>query len=307
MKNLILIVNIVFIFMSVLKAQDDLVNSDYLTFGRKEPASLGTVFSALTNEPIFLNPASVALITDNRITIGGSISDLGTSYMLSWTAPNFSISSARHTATLRDSVYSEYQKELLKFSFAVSNTDINWAISNLYLSAGFAVKTLSDRLSGGTEEKFGGDALSYDLGVHLFWRYLSFELAMLNVNAPNLAETDLRYARAVSIVGRYHSPSGFVLAIQGINSSTYAGSDLGIHLAAEQSFWDNRLISRVQLTSFFKGTRATMQNISGSIGYRPMVRSELMNLQDIEFNYTLSFLAMPQTVGTHMIVLTKYF
>ena len=91
--------------LSVCQAQDDLINTDYMTFGRKEPASLGSIFSALSNEPIFLNPASVAFITDNRITIGGSASDLGNSYMLSWTAPNISISSARHTADLQDSAF----------------------------------------------------------------------------------------------------------------------------------------------------------------------------------------------------------
>ena len=81
-------------------AQDDLVNTDYMIFGRKEPASLGSIFSALGTDPIFLNPASVAIITDNRVTMGGSLSDLGNSYMLAWTAPNLSISSALHVASL---------------------------------------------------------------------------------------------------------------------------------------------------------------------------------------------------------------
>lgn len=295
------------LILSVCQAQDDLIYTDYMTFGRKEPASLGSIFSALGNEPIFLNPASVAFITDNRITIGGSTSDLGDSYMLSWTAPNISISSARHTANLQDSVYSEYRKDLLKFSFAVSNTDLGFRFGNTVISAGIAVKQLSDRLSGGDSTEFGGDALSIDLGFHITWNVLTFELALLNINTPQMGETDLSYARAVSLCLRYRSPSGFIIAMQGISSRTYAGSDVGINIAAQQSFLDHRLISRIQLTSFFSGTEAIMQNISGSVGYRPVVPEKFAVFQDIEVSYALSFLSMPQTVGTHMLVLTKYF
>jgi hypothetical protein len=290
-----------------LMAQDDLIYSDYMTFGRREPASPGNVFSALADQPVFLNPANVALVTDNRITLGGGYSDLGESYVLSWTAPNLSISSARHTASLKDSVYKEYRKELLKFSFAVSTRDLNITIKDVSMSAGIAVKTLADRLFDNEDKEFGGDALSIDVGFHVSWRSFALEMAMLNLNMPKIGETDLNYARTFSVVGRYRSPSGFILAVQGLSSSTYAGSDIGINLAAQQAFWDNRLISRVQLTSFFSGTVATMQNISGSIGYRPLVAPDLIILQDIEVSYTLSFLAMPQTVGTHLVVLTKYF
>ena len=98
-----------------------------------------------------------------------------------------------------------------------------------------------------------------------------------------------------------------MIALQGIGSKTYAGSDIGINLAAQQSFYDQRLVSRMQLTSFFSGTEAMMQNISGSVGYRPVVPEDLYFLQDLEFSYALSFLALPQNVGTHLIVITKYF
>jgi hypothetical protein len=106
---------------------------------------------------------------------------------------------------------------------------------------------------------------------------------------------------------RYKSASGFIIALQGISSSTYAGSDLGINLAAQQSFLDHRLTTRIQLTSFFSGTEAIMQNISASVGYRPLIPPKYAALQDVELSYALSFLSMPQTVGTHMVVLTKYF
>jgi len=307
MKKHIFILLFSVIILSLCQAQDDLIYSDYMTFGRKEPASLGSVFSALGNEPIYLNPANVAMITDNRITIGGSFSDLGTSYMLSWTAPNISISSARHTSDLQDSVYSEYRKDLLKFSFGVSNTDLGLRFGNTALSAGFAVKQLSDRLFAGDSSEFGGDAVSLDLGFQITWNVLTFELALLNINSPQMGNTDLSYSQATSVCLRYHSPSGFMIAMQGISSKTYAGSDVGINIAAQQSFLDHRLTSRVQLTSFFSGTEAIMQNISGNVGYRPVVSENYAAFQDMEFSYTLSFLSMPQTVGTHLLVLTKYF
>jgi hypothetical protein len=65
----------------------------------------------------------------------------------------------------------------------------------------------------------------------------------------------------------------------------------GFNLATQQTFLDYRLISRVQLTSFFSGTEAIMQNISGSVGYRPVVPEEFAVFQDIEFSYALSFLS----------------
>jgi len=305
-KSMTLIV-IISLISATLQAQDDLINTDYMTFGRKEPASFGSLFSALGNEPIFQNPANVALITDNRITVGGSISDLGDSYILSWTAPNLSLSSARHTVSLHDSSFNSYRKELLKASFAVSNNDLGFSFGEVVLSAGMAIKRLSDLLEAGDSSRFGGDALSIDFGFVVNWNNLTFDLSLLNLNEPRIGDTGLHYGRAVSLGLRYRASSGFLIAVQGINSSTYAGSDVGINLAAEQSFLDNRLTSRIQLTSFFSGTEAIMQNISGGISYRPLVPADLSFLQDIEFSYALSFLALPQNVGTHVLVLTKYF
>ena len=295
------------LFAGVCIGQDDIINTDYMIFGRKEPASLGSVFSALGNDPIFINPARVAIVTDNRITIGGNASDLGSGYMLSWTAPNMSISNALHVSDLQDTIYQEYKKELLKFSLGISNQDFDYSMGNILMGFGMAVKRIADSVTDMNGRNFGGDALGVDLGIHIFWQYLSVELTAININEPQMRETDQSYARTFSICTRYHSPSGFIIAIQGLNSSTYAGSDFGLNLAAQQYFLDNRLISRVQLTSFFSGTEATMQNISGGVGYRPEVPRDLYMLQDFEISYSLSFLAMPKTVGTHMLVLTKYF
>lgn len=307
MKKIILFTLIYSCLIPICQAQEDIVYTDYMLFGRREPASLGSVYSALANEPIFFNPASVALVTDNRITIGGSVSDLGNSYMLSWTAPNLSVSSAMHSTDVDDSTYQEYRKELLKFSFAISNEDLGFHLNNIFVGFGIAAKWMSDHLFDADNKEFGGNAVSMDVGLHLTWQYLSFELTALNINQPKIGETDLSYARAFSFCTRYRARSGFMIAVQGINSSTYAGSDFGINIAAQQGFFSQRLISRLQLTSFFKGSEATMQNISGNVGYRPLMPSQLDFLEDVEISYTLSFLSMPQTIGTHLIVLTKYF
>lgn len=51
-----------------------------------------------------------------------------------------------------------------------------------------------------------------------------------------------------------------------------------------------------------------MQNISASIGYRLNPKKGTRTfLKDVEFSYALSFLALPRNVGTHMLVITKYF
>ena len=292
---------------SVCQAKNDLINKDYTIFGMKEPASLGSFFSTLGNDPIFFNPVSVAFITDNRIIIGYTQSDVGDGYLISWTSPNFSISNARHIANLQESNYSEYRKDLLKFCFAFSNIDFGLNFGNILLSSGIAVKHISDRLFDGAGAEFGGNALSIDLGFHLSWDVLDFELAILNINSPRIGGTDLNYARGVSLCLRYQSPSEFMIGMQGITSDSYAGSDIGINLAAQQSFLDHRLTSRIQLTSFFKETEAIMQNISAGIGYRPQFPEKYSAFQDIEFSYALSFLSLPQTVGTHLLVLTKYF
>ena len=304
------IIRLFFICLStagICFGQSDLINTDYLIFGRKEPASIGSVFSALGNEPIFLNPAGVALVTDNRLVIGANVSDLGNGYLASWTAPNLSISSAEHMSNTDDTSFTTYKKDLLKFSFGFSNLDLGYHLGGTVVSVGFAVKRISDRLTDIHAREYGGDAVSLDLGIHISGKYFTFEMTSLNINAPKVGETDISYARTFSICTRYYSPSGFVIALQGLNSSTYAGSDFGINLAAQQNFMDHRLISRIQLTSFFDGTKATMQNISGGVGFRPEVPPDLIALQDIEISYTLSFLSMPRNVGTHMIILAKYF
>lgn len=136
---------LIFLCTEICTGQNNIIDSDYLIFGRKEPASPGSVFSALGNEPVFLNPAGVALVTDNRVTVGGNASDLGTGYVLSWTAPNLSISSAMHSSTLEDSGYSEYRKELLKFSFGLSTEDIGYRIDNMVMALGISVKRMADR------------------------------------------------------------------------------------------------------------------------------------------------------------------
>ena len=56
MKTLYIMIIAGLTLISSALCQDDVINSDYLKFGRKEPASLGSVFSALGDEPVFHNP-----------------------------------------------------------------------------------------------------------------------------------------------------------------------------------------------------------------------------------------------------------
>ena len=67
MKKQNYMIYISLLIISVCQAQEDVINTDYMIFGRKEPASSGSIFSALGNEPIFFNPASVAFITDTDL------------------------------------------------------------------------------------------------------------------------------------------------------------------------------------------------------------------------------------------------
>jgi hypothetical protein len=291
-----------------LQAQINFIAIDYLSFGRREPVSLGSIFSALGTASVFVNPANVALVTDNRISIGGSISDIGDGRVISWIAPNMSISSAMHRVNISDTLEIYHRKELTQFCFGISTYDLGLTDDNFALAVGFAFKRQFDRLPQNYAADAGGNAVSLDVGFLLSWRPLTFEFTVTDLTGPQIQDSEFTYPRGFSFCTRYTTKSGFMIALQGISGNTYSGSDFGINLAARQSFLDHRLTSRIQLTSFFDGAQATMQNISGSVSYRPaLIRRELAFLQDFEFSYALSFLALPKNVGTHLIVLTKYF
>lgn len=289
-------------------AQTDFISEDYKNFGRKTPVTTGSAFSALGTSTIFVNPANLAFVADNQITFGGNVSDRGRGMFISWTAPNLSISSADQRITLNDTSSQDHKKQLLNFCFALSTDDIDFPSDNFAIAAGFAIKRQVDWLYDVNNQKIGGNAISIDVGFLIKWKQIAFEVTALDINNPQLGDSDIHYGRGFIVGGRYTTPAGFMIALQGIGGDTYAGSDLGLNIAAEQSFFNYRLVSRVQLTSFFDGSNATMQNVSGGIGYRPRFKdNKLSFLEDLELSYSLSFLALPMNIGTHLVVITKYF
>lgn len=176
------------------------------------------------------------------------------------------------------------------------------------LGIGVAVKRQADRLLNLNNQKIaGGNSVSVDLGLLFKWQQLDLEAVILDVNTPKLSDSDVSYGRGFIIGGRFTTRAGLTIALQGIGGNA-AGSDFGMSFGAQQTFMENRLISRLQLTFFFTGLEATMQNISASIGYRLNPKKGTRTfLKDVEFSYALSFLALPRNVGTHMLVITKYF
>ncbi|MFQ5752295.1 MAG: hypothetical protein ACE5HI_09885 [bacterium] len=297
------------IFLMPVFGQNDFLSQDYQIFGRKEPISLGSVFSALGSSTILVNPANVAFVSDNRINFGQGRSGIGNGTFISWMAPNLSISSSTQKVERRDRLGLEHEKQLLHFSFGISTKDLGYASKNSVIGIGLAIKRQADRLLDGVGEKTaGGNCVSIDLGLLFKWKQLALEMVLVDINSPKLSDSELFYGRGIILGGRFTTPSGLTIALQGTGGNSYAGSDFGLSLAAEQTFLDHRLISRLQLTSFFAGFEATVQNISASIGYRLNPNNHLITfLKDLEFSYALSFLALPNNVGTHMVVITKYF
>ena len=67
----IVIVSVVF-----ARAQENPFGDDYTYFGRKEPISIGSAFSALGSGMIPLNPADMAFRTDNRVSKQSAIAKI---------------------------------------------------------------------------------------------------------------------------------------------------------------------------------------------------------------------------------------
>ena len=294
-------------------AQEDFLADDYKLFGRKEPFSLGALFSALGTGSVLVNPANVAFVSDNRISFGGGASGIGEGGFISWMAPNFSISSSVQKVESSDLPGINHEKQLLHFGFGISASDLGYGSEKRDIGLGMAIKRKADRLLNPNDDQdAGGNSVSVDLGLVVKWDRLAFEMVVVDMNRPRLSHSDFYYGRGLLLGGRFSTAAGLTIALQGIGGNHYAGSDFGLSVAAEQSFMDRRLVSRLQLTSFYHGSEATAQNISASIGYRLNPKTQTVSflaffLKDLEFSYALSFLALPQNVGTHMVVVTKYF
>jgi len=304
MKYLIFIL----ITTSFVWGQENPFEDDYTFYGRKEPLSLSTAFSALGSGPAPLNPADIAFRTDNRLSIGAAVSGSGYGYQVVWMAPNFSLYNAQQTS-ITDTYFERHlEKNLMQFSFGFSTLDLGFGDQTAVASFGLNLKQQADYYTVEGRRLNGGNALAADLGIVLKWKWLLLDLVVQDLNSPVMGSTEYSYNQGYLIGARYQNDKGLIVALQSLSGPRYANMDFGLNLAAEQSFFEQRLIARFQLTSYFNGPQAVMQNIAGGIAYRLSSKGRLWTvLKDLEFSYTLSFLTLPHNIGTHMLVLTKYF
>lgn len=304
-----------------LFGQDNLSYNDYKIFGRKAPMTLGSTFSTLGHFSPLENPADLAFVTDNRIAFGflasgQGVGNYGVGNYLNFVAPNFSISGAAQEC-LNDSGQT-HEKKILQFSFGFAIGDPappeSWA-----LALGLVINPKSD----GIETLFlpdtdlvaiAGDttqALAANIGGVFKIGRSKIELNILDIELfSDSTRYPIRFVLGFRTVTRF----GMRLAVQGMPGTGYGTSDesvLGLKMGLAQSFFNARLDTRLQLVSFFDNSgQATMQNITGGVGYRLKptgVSGVLAALLDMEFSYTLSFLAVPNIIGTHMFALVKYF
>lgn len=297
------------VLISILYGQENQLEDDYIYFGRKEPLSLGTTFSGLGTATLFVNPANSAYVSDNRISVGGINSGVGYGYYISWLAPNFGINSAQQQTKTDADTGDTYKKKVLQFNFGIASTDFGIGSEAVSFALGLSVNHKSDYLYDQFDYKIvGGSANTFDVGILVKVKVIALELAVLDFNEPKIKHTELNYKRGFVMGARYQNKSGLIISAQGLTGNRYANSDFGFNLCVEQSFFEQRLISRLQLTSFYEDSLAVMQNLCGSVGYRFSSKGRMVwFLKDLEFNYALSFLTIPNNIGTHMVVITKYF
>ena len=310
MKYIVLFITIVSVVF--VRAQGNPFGDDYTYFGRKEPISIGSAFSALGSGMIPVNPADIAFRTDNRISMGMTSAFLdyngGFDYNASWMAPNFALSSAQQYSVIDPEQDKRFEKRLMQFTFGLSTLDLGLTGTAFSAALGVNLKRQLDYLQWNNRRQLGGSAFAVDVGLLLRWKWLLLEWAVQDVNRPQIGDLKYNYERGYIMGLRYQNDKGLIVAVQGIWGPRYEEMDFGLHVAAEQSFFERRLIARVQLTSYFNGPEAVMQNIAAGLGTRLSSKGRLWPfLKDLELAYSLSFLALPRNVGTHMLVLTKYF
>ena len=301
----------------VASGQDNSLSlNDYEFFGRKVPMTLGSSFGTLGSFTPYENPAELAFVNDNRIAIDRSISPRGAGIHVSLSAPNFSISGAVQDS--KNDTNFVHTKNLLLFSFGFAIGDPS-AASSRAIALGLALNPKSDLLA--VNDVFFGDtlmnggmdsvkALALVLGGIIKLGNSRISIAIHDLVLAGDKEYPVRIVLGYQTITRF----GLRLAFQGMPGTGYgpsSNSTLGLKLGLAQSFFNGRLDSRVQLESFFDDSgEATMQSITGGVGYRMKPRrlaGGLAALLDTEFSYTLSFLAVPNVIGTHMFGLVKYF
>ncbi len=288
-------------FQTVFGQEYDVTGDDYTIFGGKVPMTLGSSFSALGWFSPYENPADLAFVMDNSIAFNLSASDRGLGHHISFTGPNFSLSSAfQESQTEKKNTHT---KKLLRFSFGFALGDPA-SVESWALALGLAINRKSDAVEAFLDS---AEALAANLGGVFKIGRSKIELNILDIKLSGDDEYKIRFVLGYRTVTRF----GLRLALQGMPGTGYNQSDFGLKIGLAQSLFNARLDSRLQVESFFSGEGdATMQCITGGVGYRlkpKNVRGALASLLDTEFSYTLSFLAVPNVIGTHMFALVKYF
>lgn len=290
----------------------NITGDDFKTFGRKVPMSLASAFSTLAGFSPYENPAYLAFVTDNSMSIDLPASDRGSGYNIAFTGPNFSLYSARQEGGPEG--FNLHTKKLLGFSFGLALGDPAPPESRA-LALGLAIHRLSDVVEGQAFDTTGvimgadtASALAVTIGGIFKLGRSQIEVNILDLV---LSGDDKSYDMRVVVGFRTYTDFGLQVSVQGMPGTGYGESNFGLKVGLAQSFFNARLVSRLQMVSFFDDQLvATMQNITGGVGYRMKprkVRGVMAALLDTEFSYTLSFLAVPNIIGTHMIALVKYF
>ena len=294
----------------------DIISHDFEFFGRKSPLTLGSAFNALATFSPLDNPAGLAYTSDNHISFDLATTGAGTGHHLTFAAPNFALSSGdqRHDPIGEPSRMKSYFRLAYGLGFGSSGQS-----DGLSFALGTAINRKVDSVTIVTSAFFdsvqqnqviGAQALTAEVGG-----IINLGRHRISIHVHDIVISGDKVYTARLVVG-YSTVTifGTRVAFQGMPGAGYGESGetaLGFRLGVGQSFFDSRLDTRMQLNSFFdKGGEATMQNITGGIGYRlaPKKFSGLAAaIFDTEFSYTLSVLALPNINGAHLIGLIKYF
>ena len=228
---------------------------DYTIFGRKTSMTLGSSFSSLGGFSPYENPADLAFVMDNSIAFNVSASDRGLGHHISFTGPNFSLSSAFQEGQNKQG--NTHTKKLLRFSFGFALGDPA-SVKGWALALGLAINRKSDAVEGllvtDTVE-----VLTASLGAVFKIGQSKIELNILDLKLSGDDGYELRFVLGYRTVTRF----GLRLAFQGMPGAGYNHSNFGFKIGLAQSLFNARLDSRLQMESFFNGKGdATMQSIT---------------------------------------------
>ncbi|MCH7574313.1 MAG: hypothetical protein IIA59_04220 [Candidatus Marinimicrobia bacterium] len=305
----------------------DLISRDFEYFGRKSTFTLGSAFNTLAIFSPFDNPAGLAFTTDNHISFDLATTVTGSGHHITLAAPNFAISSGNQTHDTADDEYRE--KSFFRLAYGLGfgsggpSEGLSFAVGaalNRKVDSVFVFDSSADTTQSGQGIRVQALMLEAGAIVNLGAHRISVYMHDIFLSGDSADVYVPRFVIGYSTVTNF----GTRVAVNILPGAGYVGKNIiengdttaaittfGFQLGVGQSFFDSRLDTRIQLSSFFSDSgKATMQNITGGIGYRlaPRRSSRLAAIiLDTEFSYTLSFLALPNSIGGHLFGLVKHF